>query len=94
LPARSSNAPEARARQKLDKGQYEEPDLQPADAGRYLEQLRASSATFEGESRTARLRPGRSSILREAASAGGDARFTVTRVEHEGLEAPLRCPSG
>jgi len=62
------------------KMEYEEPDLQPADAGRYLEQLRASSATFEGESRTARLRPGRSFILTEAAPAGGDARCTVTRV--------------
>jgi type VI secretion system secreted protein VgrG len=71
------------------KMEYEEPDLQPHDASRHLEQLRASASVHEGETRCARMRPGRSFTLTEGEPSRVDGRYTVTRVDHEGRVAEL-----
>lgn len=65
------------------KMEYEEPDLEPHDAKRYLEQLRASSTVHEGESGCVRLRPGRTLELAETDSTRLDGRYCLTRVHHE-----------
>jgi len=75
------------------KMEYEEPDLQPHDAIRYLEQLRASAVVHEGESRCVRVRPGRAFTLTESDPPRLDGRYAVTRVDHEGRAPELAASS-
>ncbi|WP_438002363.1 type VI secretion system tip protein TssI/VgrG [Sorangium sp. So ce185] len=66
------------------RGEYDQPEVNPARARTVLEQHRRGATSGEGASSSRRLLPGHRFRLEADVAAGLSGEYAVTRVEHEG----------